>query len=306
MPRFPRRTNREQVNLVTHNLLRRSARRMGLDIVRADFNSPVVHAAALEPSTWERAAPLHGIDLDLEGQIRLLEGQLAPLLAEFRPPLGPQADPSAFYLDNPWYGPMDAHILYAMLRHAPPARVLELGSGYSTLVIERALAVNSAADRPASHDVVDPHPSHLLTTADGRLRVRTEPAASLGLERFAELAAGDVLFIDTTHVVRAGGEVTRLVLEVLPMLAQGVVVHFHDIFRPFEYPRVLYERFNVHWQEHYLVQAFLAYNPNFRVVCSNHALWRMYGRRIGRLFPGLREGMAPSAFWIVRTGGLQG
>jgi hypothetical protein len=78
-------------------------------------------------------------------------------------------------------------------------------------------------------------------------------------------------------------------------------VHFHDFFRPFEYPRVLYERFDVHWQEQYLLQAFLAYNPHFEVVCSNHALWRLRREQVKRAFPGLRDGMEPSALWLRRT-----
>lgn len=91
-----------------------------------------------------------------------------------------------------------------------------------------------------------------------------------------------------------------LVLEVLPLLAPGVVVHFHDIFRPFEYPRAIYERFNKHWQEHYLLQAFLAYNQQFRVLCANHALARLYPDRMVALSPALRPEMAPSGFWIEK------
>jgi hypothetical protein len=87
----------------------------------------------------------------------------------------------------------------------------------------------------------------------------------------------------------------------LPVLRRGVVVHFHDFFRPFEYPRILYERFNVHWQEQYLLQAFLSYNTNFEVLLSNHALWRLRRDRVRRLFPELREGMEPSALWFRRA-----
>ena len=79
-----------------------------------------------------------------------------------------------------------------------------------------------------------------------------------------------------------------------------MIVHFHDIFRPFEYPRVFYERFDVHWQEQYLLQAFLAFNPNFEVLCANHALWRLRRDEAMALFAGLREGMQPSGFWFRR------
>jgi hypothetical protein len=95
--------------------------------------------------------------------------------------------------------------------------------------------------------------------------------------------------------------VIRLVLEVLPALHSGVTVHFHDIFRPFEYPRIFYDRFNVHWQEQYLLQGFLAYNPHFRVLCSNHALWRLRRERVKPMFEGLREGMQPGGFWFTKV-----
>ncbi len=95
----------------------------------------------------------------------------------------------------------------------------------------------------------------------------------------------------------------RLVLEVLPALEPGVIVHFHDFFRPFEYPRVLYDAFDVHWQEHYLLQAFLAYNSRFEVLISAHALWRLRRERVKQLFAGLMEGTEPSALWLRRLPG---
>lgn len=273
---------------------------MGLDVVRSDFNSPIVDPRTLPPDIWEQPAPLYGIDLGLERQLELIEGQLLPFIAELDLPLHPRNDPSELHLDNAWYGPMDAHVLHAMLRWSPPRRVLELGSGFSTLIIDHALGVNSGTNE-YSHEVIDPFPSPLLRSVRGRVRVREESAAAVQPGVFEELQRGDLLFVDTSHVVRPGGEVVRLVLEVLPTLAPGVVVHFHDIFAPYVYPRVFYDRFDVHWQEQYLLQAFLAYNPNFTILISNHALWRRHRERMKRTFPGLREGMEPSAFWLVRT-----
>lgn len=275
----------------------------GLDLVRADFNDPLVDTRRLPADTWERPTPAAGLGLDLEAQLRLIEGELRPFIDELDVPVDPPADSTALHLDNPWYGPMDAHLLYAMLRHAPPRRVLELGSGFSSLLIDRALARNALGgpDGPAGHEIVDPHPSRLLRRLQGRARVRAAPAVDLEREAFEHLQAGDVLFVDTTHVVKPGGEVIRLVLEVLPSLAPGVMVHFHDIFIPFAYPRVFYDRYNVHWQEQYLLQAFLAFNPLFEVKLANHALWRLRPRRVKPLFSGLREGMQPGGFWLLRT-----
>jgi predicted O-methyltransferase YrrM len=280
-------------------LVRRFSERVGHSVVRADFYSPLVDTRSLPPSTWSRAAPVHGLDLDLDVQLQMIE-DLSPFVAEFRPAVRRSDDPLEFYLENDMYGPMDAHILYGMLRRAPPQRVLELGSGYSSLVIQEALKGNRADGVDGAHEVVDPHPSSLLA-ATPRAHVRRESGARVAEEVFATLGAGDVLFVDTSHTVRPGGEVVRLVLEVLPVLAPGVVVHFHDIYRPFEYPRVFYDLFNVHWQEQYLLQAFLSYNANYAVLCANHALWRLRRPQVMPLFEGLLPGREPSGFWFERV-----
>jgi Methyltransferase domain len=264
-------------------LVRRVARWAGLDAVRADFNSPVVDPSALPATIWERESPMPGLELDLDKQLEMIEQRLSRLIGDFK------AQP------NPWYGPMDADLLFAMVRAVRPSRVLELGSGYSTLVIQQAL------EDGVVHEVVDPWPSPLLARLGARLTVRTQSAADVPEPLFEALGEGDILFVDTSHTVRPGGEVVRLVLEVLPQLRPGVIVQIHDFFRPFEYPRVLYEQFNLHWQEQYLVQAFLAYNAGFEILLANHALWRLRRDRVRSLFPALREGMEPSALWLRRV-----
>jgi hypothetical protein len=295
------RFNRERWTLAAHTMLRRAARRAGLDVVRADFNSPIIDSRTLDRSFWDLPGELAGVQLDLEAQLHQIETHLLPFVGELAIPVSAGADRSQLHLDNPWYGPMDAQLLYAMLRHRRPRQVLELGSGFSSLLIDRALARNSTTGPVPVHRVVDPFPSPLLARLGREVTVQAQSAAQVPDDAFDALRAGDVLFIDTSHVVRPGGEVTRVVLGVLSRLAVGVLVHFHDIFMPFPYPRVLYDRYNVHWQEQYLVQAYLAHNSLFEVRLSNHALWRAHPERLKRWFPGLRDGMQPSALWLQRV-----
>ncbi len=290
--------SRNEINLAARKLLRRGGLRVGLDVLPADYYSPILDPGTLPLEHWERPDPMPGVELDLDAQLAWLERELLPFVQELRVPVAPPADPLALHLDNPWYGPMDAHVAYAIVRHRPPGRVLELGSGFSTRFIEQALEENQArTGARATHTVVDPFPSPLLGGLEA-VQVHAVSAAHAPAELFEGLEPGDVLFVDTSHVVKPGGEVIRLVLEILPTLQPGVVVHFHDIFRPFEYPRIFYERFNVHWQEQYLLQAFLAFNPQFEMICANHALWRLRRHRIQPMFEGLREGMQPSGFWF--------
>lgn len=300
---FLRRTRsriRARANQAGIALLRAVACRMGHAVVRRDFYSPLVDTRTMPGELWTRAAPTPGLDLDLDGQLGFLERRLAPVIAEFRPPMRAADANKRFHLENPMYGPMDAHLLYAFVREMRPRRVLELGSGYSTLVIQEALSRNAGEGDTATHRVVDPYPSPLLEGVDAHLLMHRQSAAGVDVVLFDELEDRDILFVDTSHAVRPGGDVVRVVLEVLPTLRPGVIVHLHDIFRPFEYPRVLYDVFNVHWQEQYLVQALLSDNPGFEILCANHALWRLRRERVLPLFPGLTEGMEPSGFWFVR------
>jgi len=276
-------------------LARRAARRAGFHLVRADFYSPIPDTDAVPASAWAEPSPMPGLDLDLDAQVALLEGPLAPLLAQFRPP---RHAASGYFFDNAMYGLIDAAVLWALVRSSRPATVLEIGAGFSSLVVDAALAANGAGE----HRVVDPYPSPLLAQLRPTASVRALPATDVPLEEFAALRAGDVLFVDTTHTVRIAGDVLYLLLQAVPALAPGVLVHVHDVFRPYEYPRFFFDEVGVVWQEHYLLQALLAFNDRFEVVCANHALWRERRPALDALIPGLAGfDQGPSGFWFRRT-----
>jgi hypothetical protein len=118
------------------------------------------------------------------------------------------------------------------------------------------------------------------------------------------LGHNDVLFVDTTHTVKTGGDVVHIVLEMLPRLASGVYVHFHDIFLPDEYPREWVVQRRRAWAEQYLLQAFLAFNSAFEVVLPLHALTRRQPELARETIPSFARtrGTGPGAFWIRRTG----
>jgi predicted O-methyltransferase YrrM len=278
-----------------HHFARAVGRRLGYHVVRADHYSPIPDLEALPDALWDEAAPMPGVELRIEAAAALLERELAPFIAEYAPPAEPPGTAHGYHTHNPMYPAFDAEVLYAMVRHLKPARVVEVGAGFSTRVVRDALARH-----PAEHLVYDPDPAAAERAGDAE--VRPLRAQEIPLAEFSRLEAGDVLFIDTTHTVKAGGDVVRLVLEVLPSLAPGVVVHVHDFYRPFEYPRLLMERFRVVWQEHYLLQAFLAFNEAFEVLIANHALARLRPELVRAVVPGVGDGIAPgSALWLRRV-----
>jgi hypothetical protein len=142
----------------------------------------------------------------------------------------------------------------------------------------------------------------VLARLGDRVTVRPLRANEIPADDFAALGSGDVLFIDTTHTLRPANDVLFLLLEAVPALAPGVIVHVHDVFRPYEYPRELLDTFGAYWQEHWLLQALLVQNDRFEVLAANHALFRDRLPALRELVPTL-DGVdhAPSGFWFRRT-----
>ena len=133
---------------------------------------------------------------------------------------------------------------------------------------ERHPDMDAADGHPLTLEVFDPFPSVVTPELPGLERLERLSAQQVPLETFDRLGSGDVLFVDTTHTVKVGSDVNHILLEVLPRLAPGVVVHLHDIFLPYEYPKVWLEDYGLYWTEQYLLQAFLAFNSGYEILAS--------------------------------------
>ncbi|MBS0663959.1 MAG: class I SAM-dependent methyltransferase [Verrucomicrobia bacterium] len=210
------------------------------------------------------ASPFSGMQLNEPAQLALL----TEFLSTYRELPFPE-EPTAgarFYLRNPSYGHFDATMLYSMIRHARPRRIIEVGSGFSSAAM---LDINQAHFGGGMQlTFVDPDMSRLralLQPGEASVfRLIEQPVQQVPLEEFRRLGANDILFIDSSHVAKIGSDVNRLIFDVLPGLQPGVLVHIHDITDNFEYPRDWYDR-GRSWNELYLVRAFLMYNSAFRI-----------------------------------------
>ncbi len=270
-------------------------------MVPANYYSPIPDLPLLGDEVFASPSPMPGVVWDLDAQLRFLQDELGAFVPELAAPLDPPGlRDNGYHYRNEFFHALDADVLYAIVRWLSPRRLVEVGSGYSTLVIEAAAIRNREGGKPLQHEVYDPYPSRVLGPVNAGLTLSAAPAENIDLSVFTSLESGDLLFIDTTHTVRPAGDVVRLLLEVLPQVAPGVVVQIHDIFRPFEYPRELGDRFGAYWQEHHLVQAFLAFNQDFEVLCANHALFRQRRSEVQEVIPRLEEGMTPSSLWLRR------
>jgi Methyltransferase domain len=290
-----------RVAILGYRGLRAAAAKAGLDLVLRTFYSPVPHLDELRPGTFDRVSELPGVHWDLDSQIRFVDERLAQPMGEFRPPDTMPEGSHTYAIDNPSYSILDAAIAYGMIRWLRPRLVLELGSGHSTLVMAQAVLRNQAEGSPSRLDVFDPFPRVVSDDLPGLHALHRTPAQDVPLTVFQELGDCDVLFVDTTHTVKIGSEVNFLVLEVLPRLRPRVVVHLHDIFLPFEYPRPWMEDFALYWNEQYLIQAFLAHNESWEVLVATQALTRMRRAELAdTVSPGATAHDAGS-FWIRRT-----
>lgn len=253
-----------------HLRLARSANRVFLR------NAPPGHYASPIPDLADRPGvgeggvawpgpELTGIDLREDDQLRFAAEMGAH--AEELPFPDQPAQGHRYHLDNEWFTYGDALALNAVLRSREPARIVEVGSGFSSA------AMLDTADRQlggaTAFTFIEPNPGRLnsLLGEEDRRRCRIieAPVQRAPMECFTALGAGDVLFIDSSHVAKSGSDLTHLMFEVLPALAPGVLVHFHDIPWPFEYPAGWF-RVGRAWNEAYLLRAFLQYNDTFRIV----------------------------------------
>jgi hypothetical protein len=205
----------------------------------------------------------------------------------------PQGNGSAqFHLQNGWFDAVDAEVLYSVIRKLKPRHIFEVGSGYSTKLMRKAIDDGRLATKITS---VDPGPNtSLVSVAD---EYRKHPIEEMQASDIAgSLGADDILFIDSSHTVKTGGDVPFLFLEVLPRLEPGVFIHVHDIFFPFDYPaRWVLEGWG--WNEQYLVHAFLAYNETFEILWPASYMWAQHRGEIEKVIPAGQETM-PSSLWL--------
>jgi len=262
-----------------------------LGVPPGHFYSPIVNPE--DPHVRRACARVaEGADETLEA-IRCEE---ANILAWFqrlarhsgRFPFPERKEPSfRYWFDNPAFSGADAVMLFAMLCELRPRRVIEIGVGFSSCLI---MDTNDRfLDASAELTFVDPHPETLDALLAGgdpyRRCIRRQPLQDVPTAPFAALTGGDILFLDSSHVLKTGSDVNDYLFRILPALRAGVMVHVHDIFYPFEYPPAWIQREKRSWNEAYALRAFLQYNDAFEVVLFNNYLGRKHARLIREKAP---------------------
>ena len=212
---------------------------------------------------------------------------------------------TSFCYDNPNFGVGDAECLYSLIRLCKPARIIEIGSGYSTMMAREAIKQNKYQDPQyqCRHTCIEPYEMKWLEKLP-EITVIREIVENLDIDMFCELGKNDILFIDSSHMIRPQGDVLREFLEILPVLKPGVLVHIHDIFTPCDYLEHWLLDEVKFWNEQYLLEAFLSCNSQYEIVLALNFLSHHHPNQLLAKFPmleGHTEKTVPRSIWIRRS-----
>lgn len=272
------------------------ADRWGYHIRPIHYYEPLPDFRQITSASLQRRRDSVAIDFHLEAQVALVRRLARTYRGELEA-LGRDSRSDGFSLANDYFTGLDAAMYYALIRDLKPARVIEIGSGHSTRIAALALQRNRADGRAGELICVEPYPEPRLTEARLEITLVQKPVEELDLEFFAQLEANDILFIDSSHAAKFGGDVCREFLDILPRLKPGVWVHVHDIFFPHDYPADWLIEKRIAFTEQYLLEAFLAFNAGFLVRAANYWLCLDYPEVVHALCPRIasRAGISDEA-----------
>lgn len=191
-----------------------------------------------------------------------------------------------YYFDNSWFSYSDAIFLYSFLRKHMPKRIIEVGSGFSSAVMLDTID-RFFSQRPEL-TFIEPYPDRLISLfREGdreQVKLIDKKIQEVPIDVFLTLEPGDLLFIDSSHVVKCGSDLHLLMFEILPRLKPGVIVHFHDVFYPFDYPSEWLTE-GRYWNENYFLRMFLSYNSEWSIQFFNTYAHFMFGDLIKAEMP---------------------
>ena len=265
-----------------------SLQNVGIHVVPNHFYEPIPDTRSIPEKFW-KPSEMVGIDLQPDFQVQLLNR-----FRRFKEEYDGMAR-EVFTANNRTFGRVDGEILYCMVREFKPKRIIEIGSGYSTVIAARAIAKNQSGSITA----IEPYPPEILRSLPEFVTVRSCPVQEVSLCEFLELGENGILFIDSSHVLKEGSDVQYEYLEILPRVRPGVLVHIHDIFLPWPYPRRWLTDELRFWNEQSMLQAFLTWNSRAEVVWGSQFMYRTQPDLVRESFESLaiwEEG--PSSFWL--------
>lgn len=239
---------------------------------------------------------LPGIDLNIDSQLTFLQNLTFEQELEGIP--FQKSGDGEFYFKNNGYEPGDAEYWYQIIRFLKPKNIIEIGSGFSTLIAVKALKQNRAEnpDYVCNHICIESFEAPWLEQQG--IAVERKMVEDLDLSFFQQLGENDILFIDSTHIIKPEGDVLYEYLQILPTLQKGVFVHIHDIFTPKNYLEGWLKENVFFWNEQYLLEAFLTENMHWEVIGGLNYLQHNHHEDLKRVAPYLNKHHQPGSFYI--------
>jgi Methyltransferase domain len=266
------------------------------------FYSPIADPEdirAREQEIWKHNDEMPGIDFNVSQQLQLL-AQLKPFVDIINYPIDQPENLTTYFYKNDQYPVLDAEFLFAAICYFRPKAMIEVGSGYSSLVT--ADVNRQILKHHLNFICIEPYPRQfLIDGVDGITSLVQKKVEDIDLSFFKKLESGDILFIDSSHVSKVGSDVNYLFFNVLPSLNKGVIVHVHDIFLPDEYPKTWVIDEGRNWNEQYLLRAFLQYNKDWEVIWASHFMGTRYIDAVQAVFPRYPNLGGGGSLWIKRV-----
>lgn len=258
-----------------------------LHVTAAHFYSPIPTTSELEADVFQKVFGDDGLDWNRNRQLDFLRDACRLRVSEFQP------EP------NSGLSLVDAFILHAMIRERKPAIMFEIGAGDTTKISLQALRMNRADGYPFRFTSIEPYPREdIQELKDSDFELVFKKLQSVDPKWISE---ADLLFIDSSHVSKIGSDVNCEILEIVPRMKVGAVIHWHDIVMPMNYPQAWINDGNMFWNESYMVHSFMLFNESFRIVWASKFLRLNYFGELKTAFPYLREDHHLTSFWIERV-----
>lgn len=291
-----------RINIIHPKLECNANKEQPLLFPNGHFYSPVVDIQSVkvqESAIWNDVDVMPGIDLCVESQLALIH-KLKPYVSDILYPIDKPTDETVYYYSNDQYPCLDAEFLYCAIRHYKPSRIIEIGSGFSSLIT--ADVNRTFFDSMIEFICIEPYPRHFLRNGvSGISQLIIKKVEEIDISFFDILEDGDVLLIDSSHVAKTGSDVNYLFFEILPRLKSGVIVHIHDIFLPYEYPKRWVIEEGRSWNEQYILRSFLQFNNQWRVLWSANLICTKYAKVTAEVFSRFPTLGGGGSFWIQRV-----
>ncbi|MBC7829368.1 MAG: class I SAM-dependent methyltransferase [Chitinophagaceae bacterium] len=295
--KYIRSTTRQQMPLSEQIFMK-----VGVLPVNDHYYQPLVNPSKTLTRELGEKRNLKGIQWNINEQLDLLNHFQFVEELSLLPRDRKDAAEHQYYLNNPSFLAGDGDYCYNIIRHFKPGMIIEIGCGYSTLICMQAEKKNEqTGSAPAKHICVEPYEMPWLEKLP--VEVIRKKVEDIDVGFFSTLEANDILFIDSSHMIRPQGDVLFEFLEILPVLKQGVLVHIHDIFTPRDYPKEWVIDKHCLWNEQYLLEAFLSFNQQFRILGAVNFLKHNHPKELGAKCPNTAKipDDEPGSFWMIRN-----